>query len=63
MEIPRQKCDDIQKGIKSDMKKMLKERGVGGNEFHTNSILSDIEESKNKIISVMKNVNTSNGNE
>ena len=45
------------------MKKMLKERGVGGDEFHTNSILSSIEESKKKIIRVMNNVTTSNGNE
>ena len=31
MEMLRQNFDDLQKGIKSDMKKMLKERGVVGN--------------------------------
>ena len=45
------------------MNKMIDERGVGGDEFHNNAILSDIEESKNKILSVIKNVTTSNGNE
>ena len=45
------------------MKKMIKKRGVGSNEFHTHSILSAIEESKDKTIRVMKNVNTSNDNE
>ena len=63
MEIIRQKFDNIQKGIKSDMKKMLDKRGVGGNEFHTNSILSSIEESNNKMFSVMNNLTTSKGNE
>ena len=42
---------------------MIKEKGVGGNEFHTHAILSAIEEFKNKTISVMNNVTTSNGNE
>ena len=37
--------------------------GVGGNEFHTNSILGAIEESNKNILSAMKNVTTSNGNE
>ena len=40
---------------------MIKEKGVGGNEFHTHAILSAIEEFKNKTISVMNNVTTSNG--
>ena len=42
MEILRQKIDDIQKGINSEMNEMLNKRGVGGNEFHTNAILSAI---------------------
>ena len=42
---------------------MLDKRGVGGNEFHTNSILRAIEESNNNMVSVMKNVTTINGNE
>ena len=36
---------------------------MGGNEFHTNDIISAIEESNNKMLSVMKNVTTSYGNE
>ena len=44
MEILRRKIDDHQKGINSDTDKIIDERGVGGNEFHTNSILSAIEE-------------------
>ena len=36
---------------------------LGGNEFHTNAILSAIEESNNKMLGVMENVTTSNGNE
>ena len=42
---------------------MLDKRGVGGNKFHNNSILSDIEESNKYMLSVMNNVTTSNGNE
>ena len=44
------------------MKKMLDERGVGGNNFQTNNTLSDIEESNKKMLRVTKNVTTSNGN-
>ena len=58
-----QNVDYILKEIKSDMNKMLNERCVGGNQFHTNSILSAIEELNNKILSVMKNVTTSYGDE
>ena len=36
---------------------------MGGNEFHTNSILGAIEESNNKILSVMNNLTTNNDNE
>ena len=36
---------------------------MGGNEFHTNTILSDIEESNKEILRVMENVTKSNGNE
>ena len=45
------------------MNKILSERGVGGNEFHTNAILSAIEESNKNMLSVMKNVTTISGNE
>ena len=42
MDIIRQKFDNIKNGIKSYMKKMTYKRGVGGNELHTNIILSGI---------------------
>ena len=45
------------------MNKILVKRSVDGNEFYTNIILSTIEQSNNKILSVMENVTTSNGNE
>ena len=35
----------LQDQIKDDMKSVMDERGVGGNEFHTNSILKAIEAS------------------
>ena len=35
--------------IKDDMKSVMDERGVGGNEFHTNSILKAIENSVQKM--------------
>ena len=45
------------------MNTMIDERCVCCNEFHTNSILGAIEESNNKMISVMYNMTTINGNE
>ena len=63
MEIIRQKFDNIQKGIKSDMKKILDKRGVGDNDFQTDAIISDIEESNNKMLSVMNTATTINGDE
>ena len=63
MEMFRRKYDYLLKEIKSDMNKIINERCVGGNQFHTNSILSAIEELNNKILSVMKNVTTSYGDE
>ena len=45
------------------MNKILNERGVGGNQFHSIAIISDIEETNNKIIIFMNNVTTSNGNQ
>ena len=45
------------------MNKMLDKRGLVGNSFHNNAILSNIENSNNKILSVINNVTTSNGNE
>ena len=63
MELLRRKIDDIQKGINSDMNKMIDKRGVVVNEFRNNVILSAIEESKNNIVSVVNNVTKSNINE
>ena len=62
MENYRQKSDNIQKGINNYMNEILKKRGVDDNEFHTNSILGDIEKSNNKVLRIMNNVTTSNGN-
>ena len=45
------------------MNKMLVKRSVDGNEFYTNIILSTIEQWNNKMLSVMENATTSNGNE
>ena len=44
------KFDALQMHIKSDMKDTLDERGVGGSEFHTNSILEAIKESEAKML-------------
>ena len=63
IEIPREKIEDLQKRIKSEMNKILDERSVGGNEFPNNANLGAIEESNNKILSVINNVTTRNGNE
>ena len=62
MEILRQNFDNLQEGIQSYMNKMLNRRGADDNEFHTNSILGDIEKSNNKVLRIMNNVTTSNGN-
>ena len=45
------KFDALQNSIKSDMKDALDERGVGGSEFHTNSILEAIKVSETKMLS------------
>ena len=63
MGILRRKFDYLQKVINSDMNKILDKKCMGSNEFHTNFILSAIEESNNMILSVMENMTTSNGNE
>ena len=63
MEIIRRRFENIQKGIKSDMKKILDERAVGDNDFQTDAIISDIEESNNKMLSVMNTATTINGDE
>ena len=39
--------------IKDDMNIVMDERGVGGNEFHTNSILKAIEASVQKMQDIM----------
>ena len=45
------KFDALHNSIKSDMKGALDERGVGGSEFHTNSILEAIKVSETKMLS------------
>ena len=42
------KFDALQMSIKSDIQDALDERGVGGSEFHTNSILEAIKVSETK---------------
>ena len=45
------KFEALQIRIKSDMKDALDERGVGGSEFHTNSILEAIKNSEARMLS------------
>ena len=49
------KFDALQMSIKSDTKDALDERGVGGSEFHTTSILESIKESETKMLSSVSN--------
>ena len=46
MKILKAKFEKLWLDINYDIKEMLDERGVGGNEFHTNSILDAIRESQ-----------------
>ena len=46
MEVLKEKFEKLWFDINSDIKGVLDERGVGGNEFHTNSILDAIRESQ-----------------
>ena len=46
MEVLKAKFEKLRLDINSDIKGMLNERGVGSNEFHTNSILDAIRESR-----------------
>ena len=45
MEVLKAKFDNLRLDINDDIKGMLDERGVGGNEFNTNSILGAIRDS------------------
>ena len=45
----RNKVKEIHNQIKDDMNRVMYERGVGGNEFHINSILKEIEASVQKM--------------
>ena len=49
------KFQALQVQIKSDMKDALDERGVGGSEFHTNSILEAIKKSETRMLSSVSN--------
>ena len=44
----------LQARIKTDMKDALDERGVGGNEFHTNSILEAIKQIETKMLYIVQ---------
>ena len=62
----RNKVKVLSDQIKDDMKSVMDERGVGGNEFHINSILKEIEASVQKmqyIVSkeVVENINGGGG--
>ena len=46
MELSKAKFEKLRLDINSDIKGMLDERGLGGNEFHTNSIRDAIRESQ-----------------
>ena len=49
------KFEALQIRIKSDMKDALDERGVGGSEFHTNSILEAIKNSETRMLNSVSN--------
>ena len=48
--------------IKDDMNSVMDERGVGGNEFHTNSILKAIEASVQKMQDIVSKAVVANSN-
>ena len=48
--------------IKGDMNSVMSERGVGGNEFHTKSILKAIEASIQKMQDIVSKTAVSNSN-
>ena len=49
----KKKFDALQVTIRTDMKDALDERGVGGSEYHTNSILQAIKESEARMLSTV----------
>ena len=49
MEVLKAKFEKLQIDINSGINGMLDERGVGGNEFHTNSIRDAIRDSQEKM--------------
>ena len=49
MEVLKAKFEKLRLDINSDIKGMLDKRGVGGNEFHTNSIIDAIRESQEQM--------------
>ena len=56
MELLKVKFEKLRIDINSDIKGVLDERGVGGNEFHTNSILDAIRESQEHMHDVITRV-------
>lgn len=49
----KEKFDSLREGITGDIANMMDERGVGGSEFHTNSILNAIASSQKKIDDIL----------
>ena len=58
----RNKVKVLSDQIKDDMKSVMDERGVGGNEFHTNSILKAIETSVQKMQDTVSKAVVANSN-
>ena len=49
MEVLKAKFENLRLDINYNIKGILNKRGVGGNEFHTSSILDDIRESQEQM--------------
>ena len=56
MEVLKAKFCNLWLDINSDIKGVLDERGVGGNELHNNSIIDDIRESQERMHDVITRV-------
>ena len=61
MEQLRQRFDVLQATMKEDLNAALDERGIGGSEYHTNSILSAIADSERRMLSTLDLPNATRG--
>jgi hypothetical protein len=61
MEQLRREFREMQASLKNDMTELINEQGVGGNEFHTNSILTAIQNSTREMNNVLEQINVSDG--